>query len=284
MRILFIVLIVFLCFSNLSFADEARSVDFILPEGHPFRQCGFKSAPEKAIMLRFGDAVRIVDEFILDELVWYRCSKGLHLFYLPEPYTNSSARKIVYDANRNIAVGSSFVDRRLTLPLFYKPDDLVAVPVEHRAEGYKWRNLLLRKEAALAFTRLIKDAERDGVVIRILSAYRDAEYQSYLYDNAIKKYGIFQNWVAKPGHSEHQLGTACDLTTDEIQSGLSRNFENTAAFYWLMEHSAYYGISLSYPKYKERLTGYHYEPWHFRYWGEGRWANYARRWSLFFTQ
>jgi D-alanyl-D-alanine carboxypeptidase len=45
-----------------------------------------------------------------------------------------------------------------------------------------------------------------------------------------------------------------------------------------------YGISYSFPKYKEKITGYIYEPWHFRYWGKERWRNYLDRMGLFFAR
>jgi LAS superfamily LD-carboxypeptidase LdcB len=131
--------------------------------------------------------------------------------------------------------------------------------------------MLLRREAAKVFEGLIDHAEREGINIRVISAFRDAEYQARLYANALRRNGHFQNSVAKPGHSEHQLGTAADLTSDEIGGSLSARFENTAAYQWLKHHRVRYGISLSYPMYKIQVTGYVYEPWHYRYLGKNLW-------------
>jgi len=134
------------------------------------------------------------------------------------------------------------------------------------------------------FSRLIEDAMKDGVVIRILSAYRDARHQSYLYLQSIRRWGVFQNRVAKPGFSEHQLGTACDLTTDEIEYKLSKSFDHTRAYQWLIENISRYGITLSYPKYKERITGFMYEPWHFRYHGNRLWYDLKKTWEPFYSK
>jgi LAS superfamily LD-carboxypeptidase LdcB len=144
--------------------------------------------------------------------------------------------------------------------------------------------MLLRRKALRVFERLIDHAEYDGVHIRILSAFRDAEYQSNLYARALRRHGLFQNSVARPGHSEHQLGTACDLTSNEINSGLSKSFETTLAYQWLTYHAAGYGIALSYPKHKVEVTGYIYEPWHYRYIGKDRWLAFDSKPKSFYTR
>jgi D-alanyl-D-alanine carboxypeptidase len=70
---------------------------------------------------------------------------------------------------------------------------------------------------------------------------------------------------AKPGFSEHQTGYAIDISTRTI--GISDRFEKTAIYEWLRENCFKYGFILRYPKEKSNLTGYCFEPWHFRYAG-----------------
>ena len=72
--------------------------------------------------------------------------------------------------------------------------------------------------------------------------------------------------VKRPGYSEHHLGLAFDLGGNG-NFNLNQNFENTAAFKWLIEHCHEYGFILRFPKGKEDITGVIYEPWHYRYVG-----------------
>jgi len=261
-------------------------VRYILPESIAYFGPSFDSAIDRNVSLSFGEEIPVTGVLKAEGLTWYRCTDADSIFFLPDVFTDDGALLMPagISGSENIRIGSSMVDKRFSLPLDYVPNDLVPVPLWYKALGYESRRLLLRREALEVFMRMIDDAGAAGVKIGILSAYRDAYYQSHLYYNAIKRHGVFQNSVAKPGHSEHQLGTACDLTTDEIGSALSGSFDQTAAFRWLMDHMTDYGISLSYPKYKENITGYVYEPWHYRYWGEERWATAARRLNLFFAR
>lgn len=266
------------------YAAQSEYVFFILPQGYPYKQIGFSSRKHEEICLKFGDKVRIEDEYVRGNITWFRCYREPYFFYLPEGFIVKKATGIHYDSHGNIKIGKEIVDKRNALPVLYRPNDLIPVPLRYSAEGYENRVLLLREEAEEIFSRMIEDAEKDGVKIRILSAFRSAQYQSYLYFNSIKKRGVLQDSVAKPGHSEHQLGTTCDLTTDEINNVLSQDFKNTCAYQWLKEHISYYGVSLSYPEYKERVTGYKYESWHYRYWGKARWEYYQRKYGLFLSR
>ncbi len=276
---------VFLMIMAFVFCHEAacEAAYYILPKGYPYTKVGF-SARQKNVLLHFGDRVKIEEESVHGSVTWYFCSFGAKSFYLPESHLLKDPKRIHFDVEGNIPIGSERVDKWNNLPLTYTPGDLAVLPRKYRARGYEDRDLRLRREAVECFCMLIENAEADGVHIRVLSAFRSAEYQSFLYFNSIRRKGIFQNGVAKPGHSEHQLGTACDLTTEEIQCGLSWEFESTAAFKWLMDHVPDYGISLTYPRHKVRLTGYMYEPWHYRYWGKDRWSSRQREYGLFLTR
>ena len=69
------------------------------------------------------------------------------------------------------------------------------------------------------------------------------------------------NYSARAGHSEHQTGLAVDINSTK------NSFENTNAFKWMQKHAHEYGYILRYPKGKKWITGYEYEPWHYRYVG-----------------
>ena len=280
--VLFFLLLLFATSTPVS-ADD-RTVFFILPEGTPFTRPTLESDRNVDIQLQFAAEMRVLWKAEIDGIQWYRCYNNERFFYLPEMFVGEYPDRVRLDHNGNIEMGLSKVDKKHAVPLDYMPDDLVPVPDTYKAEGYDWRDMVLRREALKVFERLIDHAEHDGVHIRILSAFRDAEYQSNLYARALRRHGLFQNSVAKPGYSEHQLGTCCDLTSSEINSGLSKSFDTTIAYQWLKYHATNYGISLSYPKFKVEVTGYIYEPWHYRYMGKDRWLALDSKPKSFYTR
>ncbi len=171
------------------------------------------------------------------------------------------------------SVGNSDEDKTLTLVNQdtsvgdYIPKDLV--PMRNRVPT-KYDTVCLRKDAADQFEKMINVAQKEGVAIVITSGFRDPVFQKALYDDWLKNRAVpgGEAYVAKPGHSEHQLGTAADVTTPEIYSASTVTaFDTTNAFAWLSKHADEYGFILSYPKGKESVTGYAYEPWHWRYIG-----------------
>ena len=72
--------------------------------------------------------------------------------------------------------------------------------------------------------------------------------------------------AARPGHSEHQTGLAVDFAAKGV-STLTTSFAKTKAGIWLAANAWKYGFILRYPKGKTAVTGYQFEPWHFRYVG-----------------
>lgn len=77
---------------------------------------------------------------------------------------------------------------------------------------------------------------------------------------------VVRSYSAEPGKSEHQTGLCLDFITSTM-SGLDTTFEDTDAFAWLSENAYQFGFILRYPKGKEAVTGYTYEPWHYRFVG-----------------
>ena len=78
---------------------------------------------------------------------------------------------------------------------------------------------------------------------------------------------VVQSYSALPGQSEHQTGLCIDFITPAMEGKLTEDFENTEAFAWLAENAYKFGFILRYPKGKEDITGYTYEPWHYRFVG-----------------
>ena len=158
------------------------------------------------------------------------------------------------------------VSKRVRLPSSYQPKDLEVIDskVAVARNGVK-----LRTEAAKAFIDMFKTGKNQGVNLIVLSAYRSYKDQEKVFADWAVKYGsrVTRMFSALPGHSEHQLGTALDLTSPQIMQGESNNFADTLESKWLKRNAAKFGFVLSYPEGKEKVTGYIYEPWHYRYIG-----------------
>ena len=123
----------------------------------------------------------------------------------------------------------------------------------------------LRPQAARAFRAMADQAREDGVQLSSVSAYRSYEYQAQLYAQYLQwdPQEVVDTFSARPGSSEHQTGLALDINT----ASLSSHFEDTPAYAWLEEHCAQFGFLLRYPEDKQHITGYRFEPWHYRYVG-----------------
>ncbi len=167
------------------------------------------------------------------------------------------------------------------ISLIENPDDLlVLVNKNHKLyEDFIPNNLeminlnyavgkkFLRSDAKASFEKLCEDAKKIGYDIKAESTYRDYDYQEKLYSNYVKEYGkdYADKCSARPGHSEHQTGLAVD-----VRGSVSdyNDFEKTKEFIWMRDNAYQYGFILRYPKNKEHITGFKYEPWHYRYIGE----------------
>ena len=124
--------------------------------------------------------------------------------------------------------------------------------------------------ATSALNEMIKAADADGVHIVFVSGYRSYALQESMYESKVTQVGETAAGfiVAPPGASEYQTGLAFDVDdSDSENTLLSINFEDTQAFKWLTEHCAEYGFILRYPKGAIDITGFNYEPWHYRYVG-----------------
>lgn len=159
------------------------------------------------------------------------------------------------------------VDKAHALPASYVPPDLVslhdyAIPVNNYT-------IIGRRTMIDELQKLIAAGTNAGFYLVVASAYRSYTTQASIYNTYVQDYGEQQAnmFSAKPGESQHQLGTALDFTTSEMGYSLSLGFAYSAAGEWLLANAYTYGFYLSYPQGQESVTGYEYEPWHFRYIG-----------------
>jgi D-alanyl-D-alanine carboxypeptidase len=149
----------------------------------------------------------------------------------------------------------------------WEPEDLVEIPAELMMPG---REARLRRPAVDAFAQLHQAALQDGVKLGIRSAYRSFETQVRVVEHKLKRLGPAHTarYSAMPGRSQHQLGTAIDISAESVRWKLNEDLGSTAEGRWLGANAAKYGFVLAYPEDEETVTGYAYEPWHYRYIGK----------------
>lgn len=118
--------------------------------------------------------------------------------------------------------------------------------------------------AQTALYEMFNAAEKDGISLWVASGFRSYDTQAWLYGNYVAQAGkeAADTFSARAGHSEHQSGLAFDLNYVEDW------FADSPAGIWIAENSWKYGFIIRYPKGKEDMTGYKYEPWHVRYFGK----------------
>lgn len=175
----------------------------------------------------------------------------------------------------NVAV---MVNKQFSLPENYEPTDLVYPNVRFTFKE-KIEKRKMRKEAAEALEKMFAGAEKDGVYLAGVSAYRSHKTQTAVFNRYVKKDGEekAKTYSAVPGHSEHETGLAIDVSGSDGRCAAEDCFAGTKEAEWLAKHALEYGFIIRYPEGKESITGYKYEPWHIRYVGTDIAKNIAER-------
>jgi len=159
------------------------------------------------------------------------------------------------------------VDKEHPVTQEYIPADLS--PINHFAKDRTPEGRFMRTEAAGAFDTLCDAATAAGYEIVATTAYRSYDFQASLFSYYVNLEG--QEWadinIAPPGTSEHQTGLAADCSTSSVAYELVVEFGDTPEGIWLGEHAHSYGFIIRYPKDRQDITGFTYEPWHIRYVG-----------------
>lgn len=145
------------------------------------------------------------------------------------------------------------------------------LPKDYAPLKKEGRGTELYKPAQTAFLKMQKDAKKEGINLFILSGYRSYQTQKNLFASYANAHGKEKanQFSAHAGESEHQTGLAIDIgDTSYPELTLEEAFGKTKAGIWLAKYAHRYGFILRYPKGEEKVTGYQYEPWHFRYVGK----------------
>lgn len=143
----------------------------------------------------------------------------------------------------------------------YAKDSVIGVNLQ-----YAYGDNYLQGEVIDAFITMYEAAKKEGHQFIINTSYRSYDWQEEVYEGYKERYDeeYADEVASRPGYSEHQTGLALHINT---YPSSDTSFENTEDYQWLIENSYRYGFILRYPKDKENVTGYAYEPNHFRYVG-----------------
>jgi len=191
------------------------------------------------------------DYSILEAINYINNPNYYNFYYSPKKsiYQNTNTMLV----NKCFFLDSSFIPSNL---VYLKDTNLSYIKRENE-------EMMIKKDILNSYQNLYTDALKNGFQLYIFSSYRDYNKQYHLYYNVNNQN---DEYVARPGFSEHQSGYALDIST--LYHGLTNNFQYSDEYKWLIENSYKYGFILRYPEEKENITGYKYEPWHFRFVGE----------------
>ncbi len=133
---------------------------------------------------------------------------------------------------------------------------------------YSYGSHKIMKEVYENYKEMSKVADGEGLKLIINSGYRTNQLQIDIYQEKKDSGGLeyADNYAARPGFSEHQTGLALDIFTPKYST--MSTFQNSPEYDWLIKNAHKYGFILRYPEGKEHITGYSYEPWHYRYVGK----------------
>lgn len=175
------------------------------------------------------------------------------------------------------------IDKTHTIGSDYEPTNIVKL-VKNNDYVINKTTLSLRKDAEEALRTMAVAAKKDGITLDVSSTYRSYETQERTFNYWVSVDGLeeAERESARPGTSQHQLGTAIDF------GNIEDSFAETNSCKWLMQNSEKYGWSLSFPQGYEDVTGYRWECWHFRYIGkeacsfQWKWFNDIQQYMLEF--
>lgn len=142
---------------------------------------------------------------------------------------------------------------------------------EYKNSDYKVKDAYLKLDRSVIepFNKMLSDfQEKTGCGdVNVISGYRTYAYQQNLLNERQEEEGeAANNWVAKPGASEHHTGQAVDLGILN-EAGKSFTFKGTGTYKWIRKNAWRYGFIVRYQEQKKEITGINYEPWHYRYVG-----------------
>lgn len=188
---------------------------------------------------------------------------------------NSSSNKLIYVNNLSNNKYEIIINKANAVSQDIIKEYTIVDVYDNAIKGIK-----LEEETYLNYLKLKNNLLERGYYINIRNGFRTFNDSSNIYNSYVKEKGLnyAKKYVAKSGTSEHNTGLAFDFIITSNKNSLKTNYESDEYFY--LENIAYlYGFIIRYPKDKEEITGYNYEPWHLRYVGQGL-AKYLKKNNL----
>ena len=187
----------------------------------------------------------------------------------PQPTAGTSPATALFDANAQSHDDPASIwvvvnkPRELASPA-YAPSDLVFPAVT-----YVNRQPLRQAAADALVTMFAAGKAESGLDFSVQSGYRSFESQSQVYADDVAQHGAAyaDTDTARPGHSEHQTGLAVDISAVPAKCSLDACFADTPQGVWLAANAWRFGFLLRYPADKVAVTGFTFEPWHYRFVG-----------------
>ena len=191
----------------------------------------------------------------------YRLYPSMILLCLFSIFTIGCSKQNIPKTNTQTNVNEYLilVNKEHPLNNDYIPNNLVKVENVDYIQREN-ETMLINEETFYYYMLLYKDALKNDLDLTIFSAYRSYEKQNKIWQNNPN-----ENYVARPGQSEHQTGLAIDISRRDI--GLTSNFMFTNEYLYLKNNAHRFGFINRYPMDKEIITGYLFEPWHYRFVG-----------------
>lgn len=176
-------------------------------------------------------------------------------------------RAIVDDYSQTSSIWA-IVSKTHPIPTDYVPASLKIPDVATRTDKSDDERSI-RSDIETPMKSMFAAALTDGYSLMIGSGYRSAALQAVYFNSLASSVGetAANQSIAYPGQSEHQTGLAADISTISRDCYISDCFAETDEGQWLVKNSYKFGFILRYPEDKVAITGYRYEPWHFRYVG-----------------
>ncbi|MBW3569449.1 M15 family metallopeptidase [Candidatus Parcubacteria bacterium] len=160
------------------------------------------------------------------------------------------------------------VNKQRPVPTDYVPAELTT-PDVRRDPSDSAEEQKIKSGVAKSIEAMFAAAQTAGYQLMFASGYRSADLQAVYYNGYVARDGqaAADKYSARPGTSEHQTGLAFDISRIDRKCYLEVCFGETPEGKWLAQNAHEYGFTLRYKQGKENVTGYQYEPWHFRYVG-----------------
>lgn len=187
----------------------------------------------------------------------------------PQLLTSAQATGLVSCAQRTVTDDLSIIaTQQFSLPASYVPANLLPLSDYFSEEVTRGQALSVRASLIAPLQQIVEVMHTADLRPSILSAYRSYGEQATAWKWWESQYpGRVAIMSARPGNSEHQLGTTVDFGSPELNHLFHVDFAKTAEGLWLVDNAHKFGFTLSYPADSYAVTGFKYEPWHYRYVG-----------------